>query len=130
MSHADHGHHGGGGGGGGHADAWHHHEGAEGVPQHEHAATVDPAATLKVLVFVLGFTAIFILVTILYFNVTIRQQRESKIETTGGAEPYNAMKGQVERDLSTYGVADPATKTVRVPLDRAIDRVVKKYATK
>ncbi|MBY0112182.1 MAG: hypothetical protein K2Y21_05130 [Phycisphaerales bacterium] len=100
------------------------------MPQHEHAATIDPVATVKVLVFVLGFTAIFILVTILYFNVTVRQQREAKIETTGAAEPYNAMKGQVERDLSTYGVADAATKTVRIPVDRAIDRVVKKYATK
>lgn len=125
MSHSDHGHH-----GSGHADAWHHHDLAEGVPQDEHTATVDPAATLKVLGFIMGFTAIFILVTILYFNVTIRQQRESKIETTGGAEPYNAMKGQVERDLTTYGVADPATKTVRIPVDRAVDRVVKKYATK
>lgn len=130
MSHAGHGNHGGGDHGGGHADAWHHHDSAEGVPQSEHAATIDPIATLKVLGFVMGFTAVFITVSILYFNVTVRQQREAKIETTGAAEPYNAMKGQVERDLSTYGVSDPAAKTVRVPIDRAIDRVVNKYATK
>ena len=125
MSHSGHGNH-----GSGHADSWHHHESAEGMPQSEHAATVDPMATLKVLVFVMGFTAIFILVTILYFNTTVRQQREAKIETIGAAESYNAMKGQMERDLSTYGVADAASKTVRVPVEKAIDRVVKKYATK
>ncbi len=125
MSHAGHGNH-----GGGHGDAWHHHEAAEGVPQSEHAASVDPMATFKVLAFIMGFTAIFITVTILYFNTAVRQQREAKIETTAGAQPYNAMKGQVERDLSTFGVADPATKTVRIPVDRAVDRVVKKYATK
>ncbi|MFN9975803.1 MAG: hypothetical protein ACK58T_38515 [Phycisphaerae bacterium] len=129
MSHSGNGNHG-SGHGGGHADAWHHHESAEGMPQSEHAATVDPMATLKVLVFVMGFTAIFILVTILYFNTTVRQQREAKIETIGAAESYNAMKGQMERDLSTYGVADAASKTVRVPVEKAIDRVVKKYATK
>jgi hypothetical protein len=100
------------------------------MPQSEHAATVDPMATVKVLVFIMGFTAIFILVTILYFNTTVRQQREAKIETIGAAESYNAMKGQMERDLSTYGVSDAASKTVRVPVDKAIDRVVKKYATK
>jgi hypothetical protein len=129
MSHAGHGNHG-SGHGGGHADSWHHHDLAEGMPQSEHAATVDPMATVKVLVFIMGFTAIFILVTILYFNTTVRQQREAKIETIGAAESYNAMKGQMERDLSTYGVSDAASKTVRVPVDKAIDRVVKKYATK
>lgn len=128
MSHAGHGNH--GGHGGGHADAWHHHDSAEGAPQAEHASTIDPMATLKVLVFIMGFTAVFILLTILYFNVTVRKQRESKIETIGAAETYNAMKGQMERDLSTYGVSDPASKTVRIPVDKAIDRVVKKYATK
>lgn len=100
------------------------------MPQSEHAASVDPMATLKVLAFIMGFTAIFITVTILYFNTTVRRQREAKIETIGSAESYNAMKGQMERDLSTYGVSDPATKTVRIPVDKAIDRVVKKYANK
>lgn len=111
----------------GHADAWHHHTSAEGVPQHEHAATVNTANTFVVLLVIFGFTAIFILVTVLYFNVTVRQVQTSRVETIGGAQLYNAMRGQMEADLSTFGVVDPAKQIVRIPVDRAIDRVVKRY---
>lgn len=114
----------------GHADAWHHHSTAEGVPQHEHAATVNTKNTFVVLLVIFGFTAVFILVTVLYFNVTVRQVQEARIETIGGAQVYNAMRGQMEADLSTFGVVDPATKTVRIPVDRAIERVVKRYQSK
>ncbi|MBX3388752.1 MAG: hypothetical protein KF691_04795 [Phycisphaeraceae bacterium] len=111
----------------GHADAWHHHTLAEGIPQHEHAATVNTTNTFVVLLVIFGFTAVFILVTVLYFNVTVRQVQEARVETIGGAQLYNVMKSQMETDLSTFGVVDPATKTVRIPVDRAIDRVVKRY---
>jgi len=114
----------------GHADAWHHHSSAEGVPQHEHAATINTTNTFLVLFVIFGFTAVFILVTILYFNVTVRHVQEARIETIGGAELFNTTKGQMEADLSTFGVVDPATKTVRIPVDRAIERVVKRYQTK
>ncbi len=113
-----------------HADAWHHHSAAEGVPQHEHAAIVDPGATFKVLIAIFGFTAIFILVTVLYFNVTVRKTEEARIENTGASLGYNQMKSQMENELSTYGVADAATRTVRIPVDRAVDRVVRKYQSK
>ncbi|MFO0861400.1 MAG: hypothetical protein U0570_12675 [Phycisphaerales bacterium] len=111
----------------GHADAWHHHSAAEGVPQHEHAATVDTFATFQVLVGILGFTAVFILVTILYFNVSVRQQQELKIETIGAAEMALATKGQVQAELGSFGVVDADKKIVRIPIDRAMDRVVKSY---
>jgi len=114
----------------GHADAWHHHSSAEGVPQHEHAATVNTKNTFVVLFVIFGFTAVFILVTVLYFNVSVRQLQDARIETIGGAQVYNAMRGQMEADLSTFGVADATTKTVRIPVDRAIDRVVKRYQSK
>ncbi len=114
----------------GHADDWHHHSSAEGVPQHEHAATINTKNTFIVLFVIFGFTAAFILVTVLYFNVTVRRVQEARIETIGGAQVFNAMRGQMEADLSTFGVVDPATKTVRIPVDRAIDRVVKRYQSK
>jgi hypothetical protein len=115
---------------GGHADAWHHHSGAEGVPQHEHAAIIDTTSTFKILLLVFGFTAVFILITILYFNVTVRREQEAKVETTGGAKIYNEMRSLMENDLATYAVVDPATKTVRIPVERAMDRVVKQYSAK
>lgn len=114
----------------GHADDWHHHSAAEGVPQHEHAATINTKNTFVVLVVIFGFTAFFILVTVLYFNVSVRHLQVARIETIGGANLFNTTKSQMEAELSTFGVVDPATKTVRIPIDRAIDRVVKRYQSK
>ncbi|MBN8597561.1 MAG: hypothetical protein J0L78_07805 [Planctomycetes bacterium] len=114
----------------GHADDWHHHSAAEGVPQHEHAATINTANTFIVLFVIFGFTAVFILVTILYFNVTVRQVQDARVETIGGAQMFNLMKGQMEADLSTFGVVDAEKKIVRIPIDRAMDRVVRQYQGK
>ena len=105
----------------------HHHTAAEGVPQHEHAATVDTSATFKVLVGIFGFTAVFILVTILYFNVSVRERQEKEIENTSGSVGYTTMRSTMENELSSYGVVDASAKTVRIPIDRAMDRVVKQY---
>ncbi|MBL8875586.1 MAG: hypothetical protein JNM86_07315 [Phycisphaerae bacterium] len=114
----------------GHADDWHHHSAAEGVPQHEHAATINTTNTFVVLFVIFGFTAVFILVTILYFNVTVRQVQDARVETIGGAQMFNLMKGQMEADLSTFGVVDAEKKIVRIPIDRAMDRVVRQYQGK
>lgn len=114
----------------GHADAWHNHSVAEGVPQHEHGATVNTKNTFIVLFVIFGFTAAFILVTVLYFNVTVRRVQSARVETIGGAQMFNLMKGQMEADLSTFGVVDPEKKIVRVPIERAMDRVVKRYQGK
>lgn len=116
------------GGGHGHADAWHHHTSAEGVPQTEHAATIDTTMMFKILVLIFGFTAVFILITILYFNVTVRRQKEAVVETTGNAVGYNQMRSLMETDLATYGVVDAEKKTVRIPVERAMERVVRQYS--
>jgi hypothetical protein len=113
-----------------HADSWHHHGPEEGAPQPEHGRLVDPAVMFQVFVVIFGFTGVFVLATVLYFNVSIRQEKEKRVETIANASGYNQMKGAMEAELASYGVVDPAAKVVRIPIDRAVDRVVSKYQAK
>lgn len=112
---------------GGHGDAWHHHTADEGLPQAEHASVLNPRFAIGFIALTIAFLVVFIGGTILYFNVTVRKEIARKQETTGISAGYAAMRSQSDYELSSYGVVDPASRTVRVPVDRAIERVVNQY---
>lgn len=111
-----------------HPDEWHAHSAAEGAPQHEHGAKANPA----ILAIVTGGFVITVVLTILlsaiYFFHYMTHERQLKKETTVMSEEYRAYRAQAEASLSGYGWADPASGVVRVPITKAMDKVLADYA--
>lgn len=111
-----------------HPDEWHSHSPAEGAPQREHGAKANPA----ILAIVTGGFVITVVLTILlsalYFFSYMTHERQLKKETTVLSDEYRAYRAQTEASLSGYGWADPASGAVRVPITKAMDKVVADYA--
>jgi hypothetical protein len=126
-----HGHdgHGGGHGGhvGGHADAWHHHEAAEGLPQEEHGGTTSIAAMAKGLFLIAFATVGLVAVTMLYLNHHMGQLRRQRADADL-SEQYNAYREASKTRMNGYGWVD--SETPRVPTTVAKERVLKKYEGK
>jgi hypothetical protein len=108
-------------------DEWHTHTPDEGQPQHEHGAKANPAILIAVTLGFVVAVALTVLLTSLYFGSYMTSQKRAKSETTILSEDYRAYRAQSEAALSGYGWADPAAGTVRVPIDRAIDKVITSY---
>src|SRR5690606_28194427 len=103
-------------------DAWHQHTAAEGVPQHEHGAhTSAKALGLTFIIMVFGVIAV-ILVLVLYFNSYVSGYKARQQETTAMMEPAFNAKIAARKQLEEFGWADANAGTVRIPLDRAIDK--------
>jgi hypothetical protein len=112
---------------GGHADAWHHHEAAEGLPQEEHAGTMAIGAMAKGLFLIAVATLGLVAVTMLYLNHHIGQLRRQRADADLSAEYVSYREGSTKR-MDGYGWVD--ANTPRVPVGVAKDRVLKQYEGK
>lgn len=109
-------------------DQWHRHSSAEGMPQSEHAAVASPKV-LAIAFFAITITiSVSVLILVVFFeNYTTRYKAE-QTETISLSTPYNDYKGRWEQvESKEFGWADPRAGMVRVPLDRAMGRVIEKY---
>ncbi len=110
-----------------HADAWHHHDASEGLPQVENGAETNMLSLamwgLALVVTVVGsIAAIWV-----YFNSYSTQELARKKEVFMSADAVQYKARIVEQDFTTYGWSDAATNSVRVPLSVAKDKVISKY---
>lgn len=119
-----------------HADSWHHHTAAEGMPQEEHGGVAEPAALIKWLVLIIAALAIILIALFVYFDSYSHRLQAKRVETLNSAEA-NVRKAQAESRLGAansanfqYVPVDGVPGKVHLPLDRAAERVVEKYGKK
>jgi hypothetical protein len=120
-----------------HADSWHHHEAAEGMPQAEHAGVADPMAIARWFTIILVAVVALIVIISVYFVKYTTRMRHERIETFGWiSKDAVAAKKHAEGVLGeaggpiTYEWADPASGLVRIPIDAAMKKVVAEYSTR
>lgn len=117
-----------------HADAWHHHDSAEGMPQREHAGVANPAAIARWFTVILIAVVGLIIILSVYFVKYTTMMRHERIETFAwiSKDAVNA-KAQAEGKLGmtggtpVYTWADAATGAVQIPIEQAMKQVVAKY---
>ncbi len=122
-----------------HSDAWHHHATAEGVPQHEHAATADAGLLLRWFMLFMVSGVVVIIALLMYFGKYSNTIRQERVETLDfyhqNAEPLliNAeAKLGVGKPISqyTYKAANAQDHTVQLPIEQAMQKVVENYGKK
>lgn len=118
-----------------HADAWHHHENAEGEPQHEHTATVNTGLLAKWFVaLVVGFGVVVVLL-VMFFGREVTARKAAAIETNVLAREYLNYRRNSEKALGmgdggaafTYEWSDPKAGAVQIPVEDAMKKVEAKY---
>lgn len=110
-----------------HADDWHRHSAAEGKPQHEHAGTVSPLALIKAFVGILGTVVISVIVLSMYYTHTVTQVKAEAMEKSLAADWYSTRAQWDEALRTPKAIGESGW---RIPLDKAMDRVVAKYETR
>ena len=113
-------------------DAWHSHTPDEGAPQEEHGARVDPAA-LSLTLLAIGFGFVFLLlITWGYYNSYYTRLQAEKTErvTNELRTEYLTTRAEAQTALTQPPAwIDRESGSVRLPLDRARELVVKEYET-
>jgi hypothetical protein len=110
-------------------DEWHLHTAEEGEAQPEHARIADPRLiTVAFVVMVVALVAV-VGALIVYFDSYATKELARKSETLDTAR-HSAYRSTAEMELRTAGPLDAETQTVRLPIDRAIERVVRAYEEK
>ncbi len=119
-----------------HADDWHHHEAAEGLPQREHASVINTRVLLGwSAAIVVGF-GIIVIAVIIYFGAYTRDLKQLRVERMGYegiAAEYWRTKSAAENALGladsfTFQWVDASAGTVAIPLSAAKENVVERYA--
>ena len=113
----------------GHAhDDWHQHTAAEGAPQEEHGAQASAKAMGLTLIAMVVGVVLTILVLVAYFKSYVGNFKAQKQEgTTGIMTPAFEGKLAAREKLSSYQWIDRDAKTVRVPIDAAMQTVLAEY---
>lgn len=109
-------------------DAWHAHSVEEASPQEAHARIANPRAIffgLAAMVVVL--VGLLVLLT-LYFDRFSTRLLAERQEIALSAD-YVVYREKSDLELRTAAPLDPAQKTVRIPIDRAMDKVIQTYNT-
>lgn len=111
-----------------HLDDWHQHTPEEGVPQAEHAATVNVAVLSFVGVVIVGVVIALVLLVVIYFqaysSTLMAQKAENTVWYQSEYRPYEA--GAMRR-LREFGWQDQVDGVVRMPIDQAKARVIESY---
>jgi len=116
-----------------HTDSWHHHEAAEGLPQHEHTAKADAGALVKWFFGIVVLLAIILVALGMYFSSYTTRLRERTVETQELAATAKTTLAAAEAKLGTdgkpfkYTAGDKKARTIQIPIDTAIKRTVEKY---
>ncbi len=116
-----------------HADAWHHHTAAEGLPQSEHTGVVDPGSLIKWFFGILVSLTVVLIVLFAYFDSYKTRLHAKRVETLNSVES-NVRKAQAESRLGVAGASGfqyvpvaNAPGKVHLPLERAMERVIARY---
>src|SRR5688572_28838653 len=86
-----------------HVDEWHLHTAAEGEPQAEHMARINPYALIVVFVVSVAFLVAFIGATIIYAKGYVSDRRATKVEITTWAADARSQRALAEQRLKDYG---------------------------
>lgn len=119
-----------------HADAWHHHSDAEGLPQQEHMATLNTLAIARWGLAITVMLVVFVVATGMYFSkytARLRTERQEREAWAGLAAEAQGLRDSAEAVLSTGGkpetyswVSDQEGR-VQLPIDKAMRKVVQRY---
>lgn len=113
-----------------HVDSWHHHSAeVEGVPQAEHAGTVNPWILGQWFVLIVLSVIGTCLVLFLYFQHYATQHKAREIETISWSEEYVKYRSRMDAEL-TARAAWLDHDRVRLPIDDAMAKVVRQYQGK
>lgn len=122
----------------GHADDWHHHESAEGLPQREHSAVINTRVLMGWSVAIVLAFCVIVIAVIVYFGDYSRRLKQERVEVMGYkgiAAGYWRSKSAAENvlgltDSFTFQWVDAKAGTIAVPLEAAQQSVLKRYATR
>lgn len=107
-----------------HSDAWHRHSAEEGTPQQEHAGVVSPVALIKAFVAIVGTVVVLVVILSIYYTHTVTQVKAEAMEKSLAAE-WNSTRAAWDAALAAPA---PIGETGwRIPIDKAMDRVIAKY---
>lgn len=110
-----------------HADSWHQHSAAlEGVPQAEHAGTVNPYILGQWFVLIVLSVVGTCVVLFLYFQHYATQHKAQQIETVSWSQEYVTYKAIADGQLSSKPEWIDHDR-LRVPINDAMAKVVKQY---
>lgn len=112
-------------------DQWHRHVAVEGTPQTEHTAVASPKVLAISFITISTTVAVSVLILVVFFDHYTTNYKAEQMENTTQSASFIKYKGDWEDvDSRTYAWADPKEGTIRIPLDKAMDRVVEKYKSK
>lgn len=115
-----------------HVDQWHHHSSEEGAPQEEHASKPNIPVLLGAFVGSVAFVGATILATYLYFGVHMRSLRAKRMENTALAADFLKYRGDTNKKLADgnmwWNDDNARAGLVSIPLDKARERVIARYA--
>jgi hypothetical protein len=109
-------------------DEWHMHSAAEGPPQEEHGATVNPVLLTGAFIGTVVSVALVAVLVYAYFTAYTTQLRRSRIETTTMAVDYTRYRQDwrhVQDDYSRVAVGQETV--ISLPLEVAMERVLERY---
>lgn len=110
-----------------HADSWHRHTTAEGEPQVEHTAHVNPTAIFGALCVSTVFTIIVVIVTAFYFLQHTSALKKELRETTNSAAQQIEYRAAAMAMQEQYAWENAQEGTVRIPITQAMQSVVEEY---
>lgn len=110
-------------------DNWHQHSAEEGAPQHEHGSHMTVKALGMTFIIMTVGVILTILILVAFFNSYVGKYKAGKTEGTGMMEPAFNAKLAAREKLNSYGWVDRDTRTVHIPLDQAMQRVMAEYET-
>ncbi len=111
-----------------HADDWHHHAAAEGVPQAEHTGAASSSAIAKWMAAITVTVIAVIILLVMYAGRVTTRYRAERMERQGWLVLNSGArhaKATAQSMLTTPGPS--GEKAYRIPIDTAIDKVVAAY---
>lgn len=109
-------------------DAWHQHSTGEGAPQHEHGAHMTVKALGMTFIVMTVGVIVTILLLVWFFNTTVSKYKAMQTEGTSMMEPAFNAKLAARKQLGEFGWIDRDAKTVHIPVESAMQRVLADYA--
>lgn len=111
-----------------HVDEWHRHTADEGKPQQEHAGVISSVALLKAFVAITVTVVGLVIVLQMYYTHTVTQIKAEQMETANLAKEWTSTRAQWDAALTT--AAPIGESGWRIPVDKAMDRVIAKYESR
>jgi flagellar basal body-associated protein FliL len=118
-------------------DAWHTHTSDEPAPQAAHAENIHGPTVMLYGIAIMVFIAVFVIATVVYFNWYTNRLEiaiQERLDLTEGAPPiqaeYNRIRSEIEAQQASFGWANAEKGLIRIPLEKAMERVVTDYQSR